>query len=147
MTLKELQAKGLLESRSTSRDEILRLLSIAGRDLKDADVKGVSLDARFERAYNAAMILAKAVLRCHGYRPKGGGQHWTTFEVLREIGGPWTDGDVDYFHKCRKQRHKVQYEYAHVVSASQLKDLVQRACAFRDIVKGYIEQGFPQYWT
>lgn len=147
MTLTDLQAKNLLESLPTSRDEILGLLGLVDRDIKDAEVEEISLDARFERAYNATMNAAKAVLRCRGYRPKGSGQHRTIFEALRSIEGPWTDGEINYFHQCRKQRHRVQYDCAGIVSAGQLGELLEKAKTFRTTVRQHIKESFPQYLT
>ena len=36
--------------------------------LKDAEFVGLSLEGRFDLAYNAAHALCLAALRCHGYR-------------------------------------------------------------------------------
>lgn len=49
-------------------DAIKNLLTIVERDLKDANVAGVSEDRRFEAAFNAARTAATIALRASGYR-------------------------------------------------------------------------------
>jgi hypothetical protein len=46
------------ESRATSKQEIAGLLDVASRNLGDAQVEQLSLDGRFNCAYEAGLMLA-----------------------------------------------------------------------------------------
>lgn len=53
---------GWLKAEATSRDEIKCLLTIIGRDLRDANVTAISEDRRFEAAFSAAPTAATVAL-------------------------------------------------------------------------------------
>ena len=59
--------------------EFAGLLRSARARLKDAGVKTLSLESRFDLAYNAAHALYLAALRWHGYRS---GNRYIVFQVL-----------------------------------------------------------------
>jgi hypothetical protein len=52
--------------------------------LKDADVRELSLESRFDLAYNAAHAMCLAALRWHGYRSTN---RYIVFQVLPETLG------------------------------------------------------------
>ncbi len=89
MTLKNLLKIGQLKEHPVSAQEIERLLAAAQRNLRDAHVKGISAETRFDAAYKATMQCALAALMMHGYRPDTNrpGHHMT---VLQSTPGKWT---------------------------------------------------------
>jgi hypothetical protein len=54
----------------TSKAELDNLRSIVTRSLEDAVAAGLSADARFVMAYDAARTLSLILVRSEGYRPK-----------------------------------------------------------------------------
>ncbi|HJY85390.1 MAG TPA: hypothetical protein VKE24_01010 [Candidatus Acidoferrales bacterium] len=52
------------------------LLTIVGRDLKDANVAAISEDRRFEAAFSAARTAANIALRASGYRTHPQCRNW-----------------------------------------------------------------------
>lgn len=68
MSLEKWAEYGWLKPEAASRDEIRSLLTIVERDLKDANVAGLSADRRFEAAFSAARTSANIALRASGYR-------------------------------------------------------------------------------
>jgi len=58
MSLEKWAEYGWLKAEPTSRDEIKSLLTIVGRDLRDAKVTAISEDRRFEAAFSAARTAA-----------------------------------------------------------------------------------------
>lgn len=74
--------------------------------LTDARNAQVSLEGRFDLAYNAAHALCLAALRCHGYRP---GNRYIVFQMLpHTLGlGPevWR-----LLAKCHDMRNRGEYE-------------------------------------
>jgi hypothetical protein len=59
---------GQLKEESPARAEIDGLIRSGNARLKDAQIQNLSLDSRFDLAYNAAHSLSLAALRWHGYR-------------------------------------------------------------------------------
>jgi hypothetical protein len=57
-----------LKTEAAAQPEIDGLLRSGNARLKDARLKNLSLDSRFDLAYNAAHALSLAALRWHGYR-------------------------------------------------------------------------------
>jgi hypothetical protein len=76
-------AKLLADKRVTalpsSKAELDNLRSIVARSLKDVESAGLSADARFVMAYDAARTLSLLVVRATGYRPRTVGAHYNTF--------------------------------------------------------------------
>jgi hypothetical protein len=61
--------------------EVDGLLRSGHARLTDAQLKGLSLDSRFDLAYNAAHAFALAALRWHGYRSEN---RYTVFQCLEQ---------------------------------------------------------------
>jgi hypothetical protein len=57
-----------LKKEAPNDEEIENLIRSGERRLKDATIGGLSLESRFDLAYNAAHALALAALRHQGYR-------------------------------------------------------------------------------
>jgi hypothetical protein len=57
-----------LKAEPGAQAEIDGLLRSGNARLKDSQLKGLSLDSRFDLAYNAAHAFSLAALRWHGYR-------------------------------------------------------------------------------
>ena len=68
VSLERWRTDGFIKAHDSNRAEIQRLLAVADRDLKDANITGLSVDRRFATAYAAALQLATVVLRASGYR-------------------------------------------------------------------------------
>ncbi len=82
MSVKELEnlAKlGQLQREDPTQQEIDGLLTSGVRRLLDAENTSLSLESRFDLAYNAAHALALAGLRFRGYRSD---KRYTVFQVL-----------------------------------------------------------------
>lgn len=69
MSLENLLKIGQLKEHPVQAEEIERLLAAARRNLRDAEVREISPETRFDAAYKAIMQSALAALMMHGYRP------------------------------------------------------------------------------
>ncbi|MHB8424511.1 MAG: DNA-binding protein [Gammaproteobacteria bacterium] len=69
MTLKNLAQIGKPKPHKTTREEVARLLSAVWRNLKDAHLKGISPETRFDVAYKAVMQCALLAMMANGFRP------------------------------------------------------------------------------
>src|SRR5256885_4055768 len=67
MSLEKWAEYGWLKAEPTSRDEIKSLLTIVGRDLRDANVTAISEDRRFEGAFSVGRTAATLAFRASGY--------------------------------------------------------------------------------
>ena len=96
--------------------------------LKDAGNDALSLESRFDLAYNAAHGLCLAALRWHGYRPQ---HRYIVFQVLPhtlEI-GPET---WRLLSKCHDTRNLGEYEGDLNISERLVVDLIAAAHTVAD---------------
>lgn len=82
--LENLARSGQLQREDPSQQEIDGLLTSGSHRLRDAENASLSLESRFDLAYNAAHALALAALRWHGYRSNN---RYTVFQVLPHTTG------------------------------------------------------------
>lgn len=68
-----------LKAEAGAQPEIDGLLRSGNARLKDAQLKNLSLDSRFDLAYNAAHAFSVAALRWHGYRSEN---RYLAFQTL-----------------------------------------------------------------
>jgi hypothetical protein len=93
---------GKLKTEPLSQTECQGLLRSGLRRLADADRTELSLESRFDLAYNAAHALALAALRYQGYRSES---RYLVFQCLQHtIGLPGEQWRVlDHAHRKRNQ--------------------------------------------
>ena len=145
MSLKQLLNQGRLIKHKTSKKEITNLIEIARRDIKDAQLKDLSLDRRFACAYNAILQLATILLYCKGYRPKGIGYHATVFEAMKEILGRNYYELADYFDSCRAKRNITDYDYAGGISEKETEELIKEAESFLKTIIRWIKMNYLDF--
>jgi hypothetical protein len=107
--------------------EFLGLKRAGFARLADARNASLSLESRFDLAYNAAHSLSLAALRWHGYRPS---QRYIVFQLLPEtLGlGPeiWR-----VLAKCHDLRNRGEYEGALDINDRLVVDLLLACNAVR----------------
>ena len=104
--LERLVAAGLLRREPPVRDEVEGLVRSAALRLADAERAGLSLDGRFDLAYNAGHALALAALRWRGYRPA---KRYVVFQALgHTLGLPASAWRV--LDRCHGLRNRIEYE-------------------------------------
>jgi uncharacterized protein len=130
---------------TTSRHELDGLRAIAERDLNDANVQGLSADRQFATAYNAVLQLAKMAIACAGYRVVGQGHHLTTFEAVELAMGRSIAPLARYFETCRRKRNMLDYDMANVATETEVRELLEKAEEFRQLVEQWMAQHHPQF--
>jgi len=114
---------GQLKAEPGTRAEFDGLVNSARKRLADARSEVLSLESRFDLAYNAAHAFALAALRRRGYRPEN---RYIVFQVL-----PYTSGlDASVWRvlaKCHDQRNLAEYEGHSDIDEQLLIDLVRCA--------------------
>lgn len=143
MTLNDWLEKGWLAIHRPDRREIRELLDIANRAISDAQVKGISADARLSIAHNAALQLAAAALAATGYRAGREAHHYRAIQSLALTIGSSTDL-VDQLDSFRKKRNISDYERAGAVSDQEAKEMLALAKMLRETVTTWLENNHPE---
>jgi hypothetical protein len=145
MTWQKLVAANRAKPHKTSREELDGLRAVVDRDPNDAAIEGLSEDRRFSTAYNAALQLATMVIACVGYRVSAKqGHHENTFVGLELAMGPSAAKLARYFDTCRKKRNTVDYNFANVVTQTELDELLTTVREFREMVGKWIAKNYSQ---
>ena len=129
MSWAKLLAANKISRLPPDKAELDNLRSIVARSLKDVDAKGLSADARFIMAYDAARTLSLIVVRASGYRPRSVGAHYNTFLAL-EAADPSFAVMSAYFDGCRMKRNASEYEAAGRISDTDLDGLLKAVRQF-----------------
>jgi hypothetical protein len=125
--LENLVRLGRLKREPPVASEIRGLLRSGEARLADATNRGLSLESRFDLAYNAAHALALAALRLRGYRSEN---RFLVFQVLpHTLGLPPATWRV--LSKGHETRNMAEYEGALDVDEGLVDDLINAAEAVR----------------
>lgn len=125
MTLDNLIGKSL-ERIDPDSAAIRRLLEAAQRNIKDAELTGLSNETRFDTAYKAIMQLANAALQASGFRTLTSkpGHHQTLIQSLVKTVGIETERMI-VLDALRKQRNITDYSGDLVEDAAVTECLLQ----------------------
>ncbi len=143
MSLTDWLNEGRLKSHKTSRDEITQFFAVFEREIHDAGIEAVSTEGRFESAYNASLIMAKAALAASGYRTSGEGNHyWTIQSLVFTIG---LDSDmVNTLNAFRHKRNVSNYEMIDMVSQQEMTEMIAMAKSLNNLVKQWFDNNHPE---
>lgn len=125
--LENLVRVGQLKREPPVAPEIEGLLRSGEARLADAVNRSLSLQSRFDLAYNAAHALALAALRLRGYRAEN---RFLVFQLLpHTLGLPPAVWRV--LSKCHETRNLAEYEGAIDLDEGLVADLIKAAQAVR----------------
>jgi hypothetical protein len=145
MSLEEWSRASWLQEAETTVAEILQLFQVVDRDLSDAQAKGLSVDGRFQHAYDAALQLCMIALRASGYRvPKGQGHHKRAIESIQYTLGSRYADTADHLERCSRLRSKTVYERIGAVGKTDADELVEVAQRLRGEVLEWLERNHPE---
>jgi hypothetical protein len=139
MNWPELLAEGRVSALASSKTELDNLRSIVRRSLKDATAPGLSADARFVMAYDAARTLALLIVRAAGYRPRSMGAHYNTFLALEAADSAFA-AFAAYFEGCRIKRNNCEYDFAGGISDTDADELLRTVREFADEAEAWIRR-------
>jgi hypothetical protein len=121
--LERLAEIGALKPEPPSRREYEGLVRSAAARLKDAAGESLSLESRFDLAYNASHALALAALRRMGYRS---GNRYLVFQALPHTVG-FDAADWRFLSKCHERRNLAEYEGIIDLEEQLVVDLLRTA--------------------
>jgi len=133
MTSRELERLveiGALKREPPSRREFEGLVRSAKVRLADAVSEELSIESRFDLAYNAAHALALAALRRLGYRSES---RYLVFQSLPHTTG-LAASEWRILSKCHERRNLAEYEGLVDVDERLVGDLLRVAQALLDAV-------------
>jgi hypothetical protein len=111
--------------------------------LKDAQIQTVSAQGRYEFAYNAARLMATAVVRASGYRVIAKhGHHYYTFQAL-QASDPVFATIAAYFDRARDNRNNFSYDSPTAISETDAEDLVNAVVQFVNDVEAWVTSNRP----
>jgi hypothetical protein len=142
MSWAKLLADNRVTALSSSKAELDNLRSIVSRSLKDVESTGLSADARFVMAYDAARTLSLLVVRATGYRPRTVGAHYNTFLAL-EAADPAFAKLSAYFDGCRMKRNSCEYDFAGGISDTDAEGLLKTVRQFAVDAEAWITVRYP----
>jgi len=143
MTWAKLLANKTVTAIPPTKGELDNLRSIVTRSLSDVMAAGLSADARFIMAYDAARTLSLMIVRAAGYRPRSVGGHYNTFIAL-EAADPAFAALSAYFDGCRMKRNASEYDFAGGVSDTDAKGLLATVQQFAIDVEAWVKVHHPQ---
>ncbi len=143
MSLNNWLNEGHLKAHETSKKEIIQLMKVFSRDIKDAQTENLSIDRKFATAYNAALIVARAALAAKGYRTSGEGNHYWTIKSLActmEL----DHQTVNKLNKFRKKRNISDYEMTGAVTEQETVEMVSLAQLLYDHLEKWLKNNYPE---
>jgi len=127
---------------ASSKAELDNLRSIVARSLKDVSTPGLSVDARFVLAYDAARTLSLMIVRAAGYRPRSAGAHYNTFLALEAAEPAFATLSV-YFDACRMKRNDCEYDFAGGITDTEADALLKTVQQFAADAEAWIKAHYP----
>ena len=112
-----------LKTEPADQGEIDGLMASARVRLHDAQSPGLSLESRFDLAYNAAHALSLAALRWHGYRPH---DRYIVFQALAHT-LKMTAEQWRVLDQAHRRRNRIEYEGAVDVDSKLVEAIVRVA--------------------
>ena len=121
--LDNLEKIGKLKREAPRAGEITNLVRSGQTRLLDAQREDLSVESRFDLAYNAAHALSLAALRHHGFRSES---RYVVFQALAHtLGLPSSTWRV--LAKCHERRNRAEYEGIVEIDERLLADLLSTA--------------------
>lgn len=144
MTLENLIGKGLQREPSNAA-EIQRFLAKIAAKLADARQDSISLDSRFDLAYEAVLQLGLVALRLHDLRPDSrGGHHVLALQTLNTSVG-YPREKLRLLDEFRRQRASGLYDGSFVPTQTELNELLKTVAELLAHIEAWIHQNRPEF--
>lgn len=133
---------GWLTPHQTGHQEIMDLLGLVDRDLRDCQTSGLSNDWRFNIAHNAILQCATVALAASGYRATRDAHHFRTIQSLELTIG----ADKQLIHQLdifRKKRNITGYDMAGYISDQESQAIVELAVRLKAQILQWLEKNHP----
>ncbi|MBF8303805.1 MAG: hypothetical protein HW399_180 [Dehalococcoidia bacterium] len=133
--------EGKIHPFQATRGEIVRVMTIAKRDLAEAErIQCETLDWSFAIAYNAVLQTCRAYMFNMGYRAASSEAHKTAFEFMRVTVDEPLRQTIGYFDRTRIKRHRVIYDEPGLVTEKETQQLISKAKLFLEYIERELEK-------
>jgi hypothetical protein len=148
MNLEIWKTNGWLREHKTSAREIAAIMALVERDLEDAAKKEISMDWRYNIAYNAGLELSTVVLYSAGYRAgRGESKHFRIIQALPLILGEQFSRIRDFLDNCRRKRNISEYDATGTISIKEVEDIIEVVKEFKTDVESWLSKNHPELIT
>lgn len=142
MTLENLIGRGLQQEPATAQ-EIRRYLTKIATKLADAHSRQLSLDSRFDLAYEALLQIGLAALRANGLRPDSrGGHHVLALQTLNTTIG-FSRDKLRLLDEYRRKRAAGLYDGSFEPSQAEVDALIGTALELKAHFESWLESERP----
>ena len=144
MSLDNLVNRGL-QREPTDAAEIARFLAKVGTKLADSTSRSISLDSRFDLAYEAILQLGLTALRANGLRPDSrGGHHILALQTLdTSIGFP--KEQLRVIDQFRRRRAEGLYDGRFDPSEAEVNALIEMAQRIKVHLETWLAREHPEW--
>jgi hypothetical protein len=146
LTLDNLVGKGL-QREPTDAAEIGRFLAKIDTKLSDSRSLSISIESRFDIAYEALLQIGLCALRANGYRPDSrGGHHILALQTLNTTIGYPTE-NIRMLDKLRKLRAAGLYDGTFAPSEVEMTALLDAARGLQTHFAQWLRNEHPELVT
>ena len=135
--------KGWLKEHKPTSRELVELLAVADRSLKDCQVAGLSSDGKLDMAHNAALQSSAAALAAAGYRASREAYHYYLIQSL-SLTLQLDESIIRRLDKLRRKRNISDYERTGFVTEQEAQEMVELAIQIRQQVQAWIRESHPE---
>jgi hypothetical protein len=134
-----------LQREPTDAAEIARFLAKVGTKLADSTSRSISLDSRFDLAYEAILQLGLTALRANGLRPDSrGGHHILALQTLdTSIGFP--KEQLRVIDQFRRRRAEGLYDDRFDPSEAEANALIEMAQRIKVHLETWLTREHPEW--
>ena len=143
MSLEEWLDYKWLIPHTTSHQEISGLIAIVDRDIREAQLQGLSADWRLNIAHNAVLQAANAALAASGYRASRDSHHYRIIQSL-ELTISLDSNTIDIINKLHKKRNMASYTSVDAVSEGEADEMLRLAKDIRQRVGQWLQDNKPE---
>lgn len=142
MTLENLIGRGL-QPEPGSKDEIRRFLVKIETKYADAKEASISLDSRFDIAYEALLQIGLAALRANDLRPDSrGGHHMLALQTLN-VSIDYPKEKIRLLDEFRRQRAVGLYDGSFVPTQAELDELLLTVGELKSFLENWLTKNRP----
>jgi hypothetical protein len=143
MTLENLLGKGLQQEPSNAK-EIHRFLAKVTTKLADAQSRHVSLDSRFDLAYEALLQIGLVALRANGLRPDSrGGHHQLALQTLNATIA-YPREKLRLLDEFRRKRSVGLYDGSFEASQAEVESLIATVVELKAHLEVWLRAKHPE---
>ena len=145
MSLKRLEAQGLIERIKFSDKQIVSNIRRSSKDLITAKAT-IEIDEEwaYTISYHAMLRSGRALMFAMEYRPKGKDQHKTVVDFCAEMLGEDFRNLTERFNRMRIKRHDFIYEPERPILKSEVVKSLESAEKFVEEIRNKIQKANPQ---